>query len=420
MSALSRLHAPRRVLPRVPPLALDGAVAFAQIAVGLQLGLHPQSPWQPLDAGGIALTCLIGLVTVARRFAPLLVVLVCCALWTLYVAIGFWPVVNSLTPMVALYTLASLRPRRQAALGAVLMAAVWVYAGLRTPGSQMTGVLIQALAFPAVLWRFGDAARQLSLRNQQLALAAEQLCDEHEQRSRLALSDERTRIARELHDVVAHHMAVVSVQAGLARYVLDSDRDTAAQALDTVLETASEALEELRHVLALLRTRPSPERPEIPDGLPGTEGPDGPAPYSPAAGLAQLPDLTGRVTSAGVPVRLDVSGPVRLLAPGPDLCAYRVAQESLTNTLKHAPGARATVALHYGSSELTLRISNDRCPPGYPAPLSASGSSAGLLGMRERAELYGGQLRAGESPLGGFEVILTLPLPGARPARHQQ
>jgi signal transduction histidine kinase len=318
--------------------------------------------------------------------------------------------------MVALYTLASLRPPRQAALGAVLIAAVWIFAGLRTPGSQMDGVVIQALVFPAVLWRFGDSARQLSLRNVQLALAAERLRDDHEQRSRLALSDERTRIARELHDVVAHHMAVVSVQAGLARYVLDSDRDTAALALDTVLETASEALEELRHVLALLRAQPAPDRPE---GMAG-DGTDGAAPYAPAAGLAQLPDLTGRVSSAGVPVRLNVTGTVRLLAPGPDLCAYRVVQESLTNALKHAPGARATVALHYGGSELTLRISNDVCPPEAPAPLSSSGSSAGLVGMRERARLYGGQLEAGERDSGGFEVTLTLPLAGAQPVRHQQ
>jgi signal transduction histidine kinase len=393
---------------------VDGAVALAQIAVGLQLGLHPQLPWQPLDFLGTALTCLIGLVTVARRRAPLLVLLACCALWTLFVALGFWPVVNSLVPMVALYTLASLRPPRQAALGAVLIAAVWIFAGLRTPGSQMDGVVIQALVFPAVLWRFGASARQLSLSHEQLARAAEQLLNDQEQSSRLALSDERTRIARELHDVVAHHMAVVSVQAGLARYVLDSDRDTAALALDTVLETASEALEELRHVLALLRTQPAPNQPQ------GENGDDGAVPYAPAAGLAQLPELTGRVSSAGIPVRLDVTGTVRLLAPGPDLCAYRVVQESLTNTLKHAPGAKATVALHYGSSELTLRISNDVCPHDSPAPLSSSGSSAGLVGMRERARLYGGQLVAGERESGGFEVILTLPLPGAQPARRQQ
>ena len=390
-------------------------MALAQIAVGLQLGLHPQLPWQPLDFLGTALTCLIGLVTVARRRAPLLVLLACCALWTLYVALGFWPVVNSLVPMVALYTLASMRPPRQAALGAVLMAAVWIFAGLRTPGSQMGGVVIQALVFPAVLWRFGASARQLSLSNEQLARAAERLLDDQEQSSRLALSDERTRIARELHDVVAHHMAVVSVQAGLARYVLDSDRDTAALALDTVLATASEALEELRHVLALLRTQPSPDPQDQPQSTDGDA-----VPYAPAAGLAQLPDLTGRVSAAGIPVRLDVTGTVRLLAPGPDLCAYRVVQESLTNTLKHAPGARATVALHYGSSELTLRISNDVCPLGSPAPLSSSGSSAGLVGMRERARLYGGQLESGERASGGFEVTLTLPLPGAQPARRQQ
>jgi signal transduction histidine kinase len=204
---------------------------------------------------------------------------------------------------------------------------------------------------------------------------------------------ERARIARELHDVVAHHLSVVSVQAGLARYVLTSDPPTAGRALDTVLDSSSEALEELRRVLSLFRTAPF-------------------EPYAPAAGLRDLPALADRVRSSGIRLEIRTTGAPYPLAPGADLCAYRVVQESLTNILKHAPGARAVIAVDYARERLTIEVSNDSS-----APVGGPGTGNGLLGMRERARLYGGTLHAGPRPGGGFAVLLTLPVGGGA-ARH--
>jgi signal transduction histidine kinase len=183
-------------------------------------------------------------------------------------------------------------------------------------------------------------------------------------------------------------MSVISVQAGLARYVMGSDPDTASGALDTVLGTTAEALDEMRRMLALLRT-------------------DDGEPYHPAPGLDRLDDLVERVRGAGVPVDLVVTGDRRPLAPGVDLCAYRVVQECLTNVLKHAGPASATVTLKYEPDRLVARVEDDGCRPAAAQPEQAGGH--GLIGMRERARLYGGTLAAGRRAEGGYAVVLTLP-----------
>ncbi|MCW7944987.1 hypothetical protein AAW14_23955 [Streptomyces hygroscopicus] len=377
----------------LPPLAVDAMITLAMTTVSVLLGLErPPAHWPPFGILGITLTCIANLSTIARRRAPLTVMLVCCVLWICYIALGYWPMVNSLAPMLAIYTVAAQRPPRLAALAAAVMGSTWIYAGLRTQGSDMASVIAQALAWPTVLWKFGDSARKLTINNRRLAETAEQLRLEQEDRARRAVADERTRIARELHDVVAHHLSVIAVQAGLARYVLESNVDTAARALDTVLDTGSEALDELRRVLALLRTT--------------SEEPDEGEPYTPASGLNQLTALAERVTAAGVPVRVETIGNPCPLPPGVDLCAFRIVQESLTNTMKHAPGSRATVAVCYGGDHLTVRVTDDGAGT-TPAP--GPGTGNGLLGMRERAQLYGGLLRAGARPEGGFEVLLRLP-----------
>ncbi|MEU1628441.1 sensor histidine kinase [Streptomyces sp. NPDC020096] len=376
-------------------------ITLATTTVSVLLGLErPPAHWPPPGALGITLTCIGNLSTVARRRAPLTVMLFCCALWAWYITLGYWPMVNSLAPMLAIYTVAAQRPSRYAALAAAVMGGTWIYAGLRTQDSAMASVVAQALAWPTVLWKFGDSARKLAINNERLAETAERLRLEQEDRARRAVADERTRIARELHDVVAHHLSVIAVQAGLARYVLESDPGTAARALDTVLDTGSEALDELRRVLALLRAN--------------SEDPDEGEPYTPASGLGQLTALAERVTAAGVSVRVETTGDPHPLPPGVDLCAFRIVQESLTNTLKHAPGSRATVAVRYGGDDLTVRVTDDGAGS-TPGP----GTGNGLLGMRERAQLYGGLLRAGPRPEGGFEVLLTLPS-GDATIRHPE
>jgi signal transduction histidine kinase len=304
--------------------------------------------------------------------------------------------------MLMLYTVASLRPRRRAAGAAALLSAVWIFSAARDPHAVLATAVAQALVFSGTLWKFGDSARKLTLSNLTLADTAERLRLEQEDRARAAVARERARIAGELHDVVAHHLTVVSVQAGLARYVLATDPETSGRALDTVLSSSSEALEELRRVLFLFRAEPDPPA-----------GPDSPTgPYAPAAGLRELPALVSRVRSAGVDLALRVDGAPYPLSPGADLCAYRVVQESLTNILKHAPGSRASIAVGYGAEQLTVRISNDSSAAA-PGP----GTGGGLLGMRERARVYGGALHAGADPQGGFAVLLTLPAAGVT-ARH--
>jgi signal transduction histidine kinase len=200
------------------------------------------------------------------------------------------------------------------------------------------------------------------------------------------------RIARELHDVVAHHLSVVSVQAGLAGYVFAADPDTARSAVDTIAGTSREAQEELRRLLLVLRS--------------DTE--NGPVDEPSRIGLDRLDELVERVRAAGVPVDLEVSGEPWPLPSGPDQCAYRVIQESLTNVLKHAGPARATVSVEFGPAELTVHVTDN----GHGAKGEAKGH--GLVGMRERARLYDGTLTAGPRQEGGFEVTLTLPARGAR------
>jgi signal transduction histidine kinase len=369
--------------------AVDATIALALTAVSLQVGLsQPPPQWRHLDTVGIVLTCAVNLVTVVRRPLPFTVLLVCSAEWAGYVSLGYWPVVNSLAPMLMVYTVAALRPPRRAGVAAMLLSGVWIFATVRGQEGGVVTAVAQGVVFSGVLWRFGDSARKLTASNTALADTAEQLRLDQEARAREAVVLERARISRELHDVVAHHLSVVSVQAGLARYVLASDQETAGRALDTVLDSSSEALEELRRMLSLFRYSSFES-------------------YSPSAGLRELSALADRVRASGVDLEIRTTGRPYPLAPGTDLCAYRVVQESLTNILKHAPGAKAEIAVDYGAERLTIRVSNDSSAAGQGA-----GTGNGLLGMRERARVYGGTLQAGPQPHGGFVVLLTLPVAG--------
>jgi signal transduction histidine kinase len=243
---------------------------------------------------------------------------------------------------------------------------------------------------------------------------------------------ERIRIARELHDVTAHHLSVIAVQAGLARYVLESDSETAHEALCTISEVGSEGLAELRRLISLLR-------PDDDDAAARTD--DRPAP-----GIGQLPVLIERVGLSGTPSRYTVAGRRRPLPAGIELCVYRVVQESLTNVLKHAPGSSVDVRLEYAADHVRVVVADtgpQAAPPAVarsvPQPGAArqqtvtavpaqrsrgqrsaaaqatdhTGSGVGLTGMRERAALYAGELSAGRDRNGGFVVSLVLPLDAA-------
>jgi signal transduction histidine kinase len=379
------------------PLLVDLIAAGAVGAVSLVLVSGPQPPeMRPFDTLGLALTCAMVLLITARRRAPLGIFAGYATLWFGYVAAGYWPVVNSPGGMLAFYTVASSRSTRAAATAAMLFGAVWIYAGSRSGQTAMLIAIAQSIGWIGVIWRVGYTARQLTERNRQLALFTVELGREQEHRAQRAVIDERMRIARELHDVVAHHMSVVSVQAGLAKFVLERDPATARAALRTVLHTSGEALQEMRRMLSLLDT--------------GTGEDDEPGAFDPAPGLDRLDDLVERVRAAGVPVEVTVSGDRHPLAPGVDLCAYRVLQECLTNVIKHAPGAHTTVRLRYDPDRLTIQVGNGAIDVTSGAPHTDPGGH-GLAGMRERARLYGGALTAGPRPQGGFEVVLVLPTP---------
>ena len=378
---------------------VDVGLALAFTAASMLLG-HERPPpgWERLDAYGYALTALVNLPVAARRRAPVAVCLVVCAAWAGYIAAGYWPVVNSLAPLLALYTVAASRSLRTALGCAALTGAVWLYAGFTAREASMATVTVQAVVSALVMCQFGNAARVSAERGDQLAVLTGQLRREQAERARRAVAEEQGRIARELHDVVAHHMSVISVQAGMAGYVFGSDPGAAHDALRTISDTSREGLEELRRMLAVLRT----------DGT-GDDGP-GPASYDPVPGLGRLDEMAGRIRAAGVPVELTVTGQPRPLAPGVELCAYRVVQEALTNVLKHAHAARAEVVVAYGARQLAVTVTDDGGDGGRTDPARIPpGAGHGLIGMRERARLYGGTVDIGPRPEGGYGVRLTLP-----------
>jgi signal transduction histidine kinase len=275
-------------------------------------------------------------------------------------------------------------------------------AGATGETDSMWTVLAQSVVWTGVVGLIGGRTRQLADRNRRLAVVAARLRRDRKEQAWRAVTEERVRIARELHDVVAHHMSVISVHAGLAQYVGQSDPVTAGTALDTVLRTSGEALQEMRRMLSVLRIDA--------DGVTGAAGHET---YRPAPGLDRIDELTDRLRAAGVAVEVVVVGTARPLGAGLDLCAYRVVQECLTNVLRHAGPASATVVLCYRPDRFVAQVSDDG--RGTAEPPDESRPRHGLIGMRERAAIYGGTLVAGDRPQGGFEVTLTLPTPKGRP-----
>ncbi|ATL83028.1 sensor histidine kinase [Streptomyces malaysiensis] len=212
-----------------------------------------------------------------------------------------------------------------------------------------------------------------------------------EERARRTLLEERNRIARELHDVVAHHMSVISIQAQVAPHLAENPSDELKENLAGIRQNAVEALAELRRVLGVLRSEDA-----LADG----------ARHAPQPTLDRLDELVGTVRGTGITILTDVTGERRPLPPGVELSAFRIVQEALSNVMRHAPGAEARVELGYQRRGLTVRVVNTA--PDRPAPPSP-GAGHGLLGMRERAAMLGGELTTGPTPDGGYEVTAVLP-----------
>jgi signal transduction histidine kinase len=211
---------------------------------------------------------------------------------------------------------------------------------------------------------------------------------------RRAAEQERARIARELHDVVTHNVSVMVIQAGAARSVLATDADQAREALLAVEAGGRAAMAELRHVMGLLTVDTAEAEP-------------GAADLAPQPGLDRLAALVGRVRDIGVPVELTVAGEPRSVPTGAGLTAYRVVQEALTNTVKHAVGAAAAVTVEYRDSHLRVEVTDTG---GRPGAAAGTGTGRGLIGLRERLAVYGGTLQAGRRPSGGYRVDALIPL----------
>ena len=256
------------------------------------------------------------------------------------------------------------------------------------PSNIDLGDVAFSIVFVGAPWLAGLTMRVRQDREITWRERNERLRAEQEERERRAVSAERSRIARELHDVVAHAIAVTVLQARGARRVLGTDDAAVLRALDAIDHTTTQALSDMRRLLALLR-----DTEDSPLGAPQPT-------------LERLPALVDDLRGSGLPVDLHVTGSPAAVPPGVELSAYRIVQEALTNVLKHAgAGARATVDLLYGDEALELRVEDDGCG------VDGSGTPGhGLVGMRERVRLHGGELRAGALPGGGFEVSARLPL----------
>ncbi|MEU4742370.1 sensor histidine kinase [Actinosynnema sp. NPDC023658] len=366
------------MVAKLSPIRLDVLLAavltsLTVITAASRTGAHVTWPAYVLAALTVAPIAL-------RQLAPVATMAVMLGALSAYGLLGFSGVPSAgVGVLVGTFTVATLRSRVVAGVTSAVTTVVVVLAFLRVDAVVAWSEVAQSVLVVMGAWMLGEGTRRWAERAERLAEEAAR-----------AVADERVRIARELHDIVAHHMSVISLQAGVAQYVLDTDVPTARKAITTVGETSREALTEMRRLLDVLRVDHDDD-------------------YRPQPGLAALDELVERARGAGLPVDVVVAGEARELQPGPDLCAYRVAQESLTNVLKHAGPAEARIDLDYGEQTFVLKVTdNGRAAHGGAAV--ADHEPHGIRGMRERAELYGGVLTAGPTAGGGFGVVLRLPM----------
>jgi signal transduction histidine kinase len=459
-------------------IAVDCVVAAVAALIDVLIAAHgsgsapgggPGPVGGPVPGGGVpvAVGLLIGacvFVPIAlRRRAPVTAfgALIVLAVITADGAIASAALIF-LAAAYALYTV-TVTSNRQTGFAALLLAltvmVLIVALDHRVRLNGGAGVFLPVALALVLAWITGYSVRQRRLYAQTL----------QQQATSSAVAEERLRIARELHDIVAHSMSVIAVQAGYGQYVIDTSPAGARDALGAIQATSRDALEEMRRMLGVLRQQDAAPAgvAGVPGSVPGPglgaaaglgpgagpgpgSGPIPPAgaarpaasamsaPLAPAPGLASLDRLIQRTRGAGVEVSLQRSGPVRALPAGVDLSAYRIIQEALTNVVKHAGGgARCVISLDYGEDAVDIWVTDDgghplaaapaasaaaaaaanpRAPgvpgvPGVPG-LPVGGTGHGIIGMRERANLCGGDFSAGALPDGGFEVTATLPLLG--------
>ncbi len=360
------------------------------------------------DAGReeiVAVPVMLGLSTVValRRRAPEKMLLLAILVGVVQLVLDVRPGIGNFAMLVITYTVATVGERWASRLALVCSLSAAALSQLRweaEPGGSWAQVIFVTIIMtvPFVLaWVLGDSLRTRRAYFDQLEERAARLEREREAQSKVAVAAERARIARELHDVVAHNVSVMVVQADGAAYVMDAAPDQAKQALETISSTGRQALAEMRRLLGVLRTGDAPESGE----------------YVPQPDVEQIEDLVAQVRQTGLTVDFKVEGTPRPLPSGVELTAYRVVQEALTNTRKHGgPDAGASVRLVYFDDGLGLLIEDDGRGAAHELyeDGGADGAGHGMIGMRERIGMVGGTLDAGPRPGGGFRISALLPL----------
>jgi len=372
-------------------LLADGALAAAlavMLPVAAYFAAHNQSGHRPFDGWAIALVIASASPLALRRRHPVAVLAVIFGTTLIYFVLGYADGPIWLPLIIAYYTAAALGHRLAAVIAAVAGLAIfpWLNHGLQDRSPPSAVVLAMLAAWLLVLLGIGEAVR---IRRERAATAARIRVEEARSRA----SEERLRMARELHDSLGHYLSVISVQSAVALNLNQHLPEPVQASLEAVKQASKEALGELRSVLGILRQ----------DGEP--------APRSPAPGLARVGDLVSQASAPGLEVRAETEGAVRDLPFGVDAAAYRIVQEALTNVARHAGPATATVRVTYGAEEVTVQVDDDgRGPAARQQPASGNG----ITGMRERVAALGGELYAGPCPGGGFRVRARFPVSGAR------
>jgi signal transduction histidine kinase len=391
MAAAAEQRSPRGVLAlaREHPVITDRVLTAVLTAVSLAglwlVSWSKTAHYRPPDAGGVLLTLAMVVPLLWRRQRPDLVLVISGTALLGYDAAGYPSGLAWLACYWAVYSYAVHRRRRNA----YWPLAVWVgeivaHLALPAGGSNAGQTALIFLGVTAFVWVRGDAVRT--------GLAEAER--ERDLRARQAVADERTRIARELHDVVSQALGVIVMQAGGAGSVPGLEEADAKAVLSTIEQTGRQAFAEMRRLVGVLRDD------------------DETAALAPQPTVGEIPALLARLGSAGLDVDLEIAGTQRDAPAGVELSAYRIVQEALTNTLKHAGAAHATVRLVWSQDHLDVEVSDDGPAAGVTVPprVRADSGGKGLVGMRERVMLFGGELEAAPSPHGGYRVAARLPL----------
>ncbi|MGA3030478.1 MAG: sensor histidine kinase [Candidatus Limnocylindrales bacterium] len=376
----------------------DVVMAVVLTAAGLALAdlnnIH-------LDAISVSLLILQTLPIAWRRRNPMRVLFLVGSAITAYSLLGYHDSSAGLGVFVAFYTVAANEPRRRATIAAAITAcgifiSFAAYAAFDSMSGWTSSLTSTYLSF-GLAWLIGDNLRVRRAYTRELEERAAELEREREEKAAQAVTEERARIARELHDVVAHYVSVMVVQAAGARRIADKDPIAARGALEAVEAAGRTALAEMRRMLEVLRA-------------------DDPG-MGPQPGLGELERLIDNVRDAGLPVELSIEGGACCLPAGMDLAAYRIVQEALTNSVKHGGKAAARVTIRYTADTLEIEVTDNGRGAAAPLLSSADGGGHGLIGMKERVGLFGGVLEVGPVLTGGYRVFARMPIEADEGAR---